>query len=149
MTSGDSHTSHPKAKARNGASCGDTGHSSRPEAEVGDQELEAEMNTEFKASVSVVSPATQLYLMRSLSLLREIKCAPLVKPSVTRKGNSLDAETGRKVKLARHSISSSQLREETLAFFTLVQAERAADAGHGKPEVGKGWMERRKHGRSL
>lgn len=44
----------------------------------------------------------------------------------------------RKIKLARRSISSSQLSEEILAFFTLVQAGRAADTGHGEPDVGKG-----------
>lgn len=55
----------------------------------------------------------------------------------------------RKIKLTRRSISSSQLSEETLAFFTLVQAGRAADTGHGEPDVGKGWIKRRKHGRSL
>lgn len=100
------------------------------------------MNTEFKASLRVVSPATQLYLMRSLSLLRAIKCAPLVKPSVTRKGNSPDAETGRKVNLARHSISSSQLREETLAFFTLVRLRERLTLDTESPRLAKaGWRD--------
>lgn len=46
-------------------------------------------------------------------------------------------------------MSSSQLSEETLACFTLVQTVRATDTGHGKPDVGKGWIKRCKRGRSL